>query len=191
MKYFLLENPYLLIPVCAVAAYVVLVIHLRRRTSRTRKALLVGLALCLGLPVLQWLVVTPRERIRLVCADMVRAVENNDPAGIEGHIAQSFRVRAIDREQFVAALRSTLKAYDVEGTGLKLDECKVADGRAEVRLRVTGRIVADESYDLGPGMPWTLQFVEENGAWKLQAAEPRSTPIFPFNRLEDVLKGGP
>lgn len=187
LQRFFLESPYLLLPACAVAAYVLLVVHLRRQTPRTRRALIIGLLICIALPIVQAIVKTPRERIAAVCRALIAAVEKQDARGVDAHVARTFQVRAIDRKAFMEGVERRLREYQIENALLHLDEVRVDGDKAVARFRVTARFVTQDGFDATGVLPWTVEFIKEDGQWRIQAAEPRPTQWWQVTKLEEVL----
>ena len=184
---FLFESPWLLIPALAIIEFFLLSGWLRKRTPGSRRALLIGLALCIALPLLQKLVVTRREEVRSVCMELVQATEDGDVNTIADRVAPAFQVREIDRDRFVEGVTKTLTNSSVEHPRLHGMRVVIDGDRAEVHFVVTCRIVTPEGMEGGVPSAWEVIFQRINDQWLMIAVEPRATPLFPFDRLEQLL----
>ena len=150
--------------------------------------MLVGLTLCILLPAVQMLVVTDRERIRLVCQAMVDATEAGDIEAIGEHVAPNFNVRGLDRKAFLDGVGKALNRTHVEDASLSHVEIEVAGNRATVQFNVRCRVIAPQDVEYVPLSAWTAIFERHNGQWQMIAVDPRSTPFFPFSRLEELIR---
>ena len=168
--------------------YVLLVIWLRRRTPRARRAALIGLVVCIAAPVLQKLVVTNRERLRMVCQALVDATEKGDMEALGEHIAAAFDVRGIDRDALLAAADRTLSYFHIENAILGKVETEVTGSRATASFSARCNLItADDVHAYQPSF-WIARFELVDGRWQMIAVDPRRTPSFPFNRLEDLIR---
>ncbi len=167
-------------------AYVTLVVWLRRRTPRARRALLLTLALCVVLPVIQQVVVTDREAIRGALGEMVAAVEAGEIEPIAARVARRFQVREIDREAFLAGVDRAMHRYHIERARLGGVEIEVAGDTATVRFTASGYVTSD-MYTGDAPTAWTARFVLIDGRWMLAEVEPRRTALFRFDRLEQLI----
>ncbi len=160
---------------------------LRKRTPGSRKALLVGLLVCIVLPVIQKLVVTQREQVKNVCQELVDATEQGDVDAIARRVAPEFAVREIDRDRFLEGVKSVLTSSRVENPSMHSFKVTVEDDKAEVTFVVSCRIVTREGMEPGVVSSWRVIFQRVGEEWLLIYAEPKSTPLFPFDRLEQLL----
>jgi len=185
MRYVFFEQPYALIPLLIVAAYVCLVVWLRRRTVRAKRALWIAAILLVLLPVVQRLVVTDRERIRAVSAAIAAAVDAGDVAALSEHVADDFRVRDIDRAALLELAKSAMDRHRPRDVKLSDVRVTVTGDRAEVTQTSTCFVESDV-YSGRVTVNWTAVFVRARGAWRLQFADIRPTPLLPIDQLEDV-----
>jgi hypothetical protein len=188
MRYVLFENPYILITILAIVEYILLVAWMRRRTPGAKRAALIGLLLCVAVPIMQQLVVTHQEQLRTACETMVEAAEQGDVATIAQRVAAGFAVRDIDRERFLRGVENALTRWHIEDASMGNVQIEVTGNRAAVTFNVTCRVIATEEVVTGVVSAWTTTFELIDGQWMLIAVEPKETPLFPVRRLEDMIR---
>jgi hypothetical protein len=187
LQYLLFEQPYALIPLVVVAAYACLVIWLRRRTPGAKRALIVALLLAVLLPILQWWVVTDRERIHRICLAMTASAEQGDVAAFDRYVSSRFEVGELDRAALRAAAERAYTRYDIVTAKLKSPQIEVNQDRAEVDFGV--QVTMSGGDFPGQGLTtWTAVFEREADGWRLVEIHPRRTPFFPFDRLEELVR---
>jgi hypothetical protein len=149
---------------------------------------LIGLVVCLAAPVLQKLVVTNRERLCMVCQALVDATEEGDIEALGEHIATTFDVRGIDRDALLAAADRTLSYFHIENATLGKVKIEVTGNRATASFSARFNLITPD--DVHPGQPsfWIARFELIDGRWQMIAVDPRRTPSFPFDRLEDLIR---
>ncbi len=184
---FFLESPWLLIPVLVVIEYVLVVIWLRRRTPRSRWAALIGLVLCILLPVVQKLVVTQRERVTLVINSMVDAVSAGDVAALAEYVSPNFNTANTDRAGFIAGVRDTLQRYTVEEPRLRDLQITVDGDRATTQFGIVCRILTPQESVANYPSAWEVVFELNDGEWQMISVEPRPTRLFPYERLQQLI----
>jgi ketosteroid isomerase-like protein len=185
LRYVFLEQPYVLIPLLVIGTYICLVVWLRRRTPRAKRALLIALLLCVTLPLVQWLVVTDREQIRAVCESIGRAVEAGDVDAISRHVAADFRTRDIDRAELLDMAERALARHHPQNVRFRDFRVDVDGDRAEVTYTSICS-VSGEYIERDVRVNWIAIFIRVNGEWHLQSADIRQTPFLPISRLEDL-----
>ncbi|MCB9851382.1 MAG: nuclear transport factor 2 family protein [Phycisphaerales bacterium] len=188
MQYVLFESPYVLVPILLVGAYACLVVWLRRRTPGAKRALLIALLLCIVLPIVQNLIVTRREMLRVVCTEMVSAADAGDVTGIAQHVAATFRAEDLDREELLDAVRRTLAHYDVQDAKLYSFKPEINGDHAVLRFAVQARVqVPDMALQLVQ-TTWTAEFEWIDGRWQMTTLSPRETPVFPVGSLRSLMR---
>lgn len=166
--------------------YALVVAWLRRRTPRLRAAMLIGLIVCIAVPLLQSLVTTSRERIALTCEAMVLAVEVGDVESLGSYVSESFATEGLDRDAFMARVRSALERSEVEDASLTIERIEITGSRAVVVFRVKCVISTDEYNGPFPSK-WQVEFEQRGEQWLLVSVMPISTPTFPFNSLRQLI----
>lgn len=187
MQGLLFENTIWFVAVLLLAEYALLVMWLRRRTPQSRAAVLVGLVVCLTVPVLQRVVTTQRERITLICKSLVSAVEAGNVATIETHISKSFAADGLDRDEFIDAVRSALNQSNIEDVSLTIDNIVINAGSATVVIRVRCMLTTDEYSGTFPSK-WRLSLKKEGDGWFVADVIPIRTPTFPVDRLRQLIR---
>lgn len=151
--------------------------------------MLAGFALCLLLPILQAVVVTHREQVEQVCQTLVGATQNGDMAEIARNVSPKFQSGEIDRDRFLDGVENALTQTKVENANLRNVEIEIHDdGSATARFTVTCRLATRETLLPNQVSAWTVRFEQVDGKWLMIEANPRPTPLFPFNRLDDLLR---
>ncbi len=167
----LFEQSYWLVGLLVLIEYFLLVAWLRRRTSRLKWAVLIGLVVCVAIPLLQKFVTTDRERIAIVCEAIVHAVDTGDLAGIETHVSARFSAEAYDKKSFMAYVERSLGRHDVEDLKLTIKNVEINGETATVRIGV--QFTSNSDYYQGP-IPsiWELKFERDGEDWQLIYVRP-------------------
>ncbi len=150
--------------------------------------MLMGLVVCVAVPAMQRLVVTSREQVKDVCLSLVKATEAGDVKGIGRHVAGDFRVHEIDRSRFLEKVAATLTRFTVEQARLGGIEIVVSEGEAVAEFRVSCRIIGPEDVEGNVPSAWRLRFRLTGDQWQMTSVEPLPTPLFPYDRLEQLFR---
>jgi hypothetical protein len=171
-----------------VAEYILIVMWLRRRTKGARRAALIGLALCIILPIVQKLVVTQREQLRAITETLIDAAENGNVQVIARRIDRNFRVGDIDHDRFIEGVKRVLTQIKIEDARITGFHVEVDGDTAKIELGVMAQIITRQEFSGQQPTSWTLTYVRTDRGWMLTAVEPRSTPLFPYDKLEQIIR---
>lgn len=148
-------------------------------------AVLIGLAICIAIPLLQSFVTTDRERISTVCVAMVQAVEAGDVAGIETHVSARFSTEEYDRRSFMDYVERSLERHDLEDMKVTIKNAEISGATATIWISV--KFTSNSDYYQGPlSSTWELKFERDGEDWKLIYVRPVQIGTMKFNRLGEL-----
>ena len=147
--------------------------------------MLIGLLVCILVPLLQFMVTTERERLSVVCDALVKAVDVGHVAAIESHVSGSFDAEGYDKEGFMEFVSRGLERADVENASVKVDSIEINGSKASVII-FADCLINTDGYSGKLPSKWRLTFEKTGDAWKLIEVTPISTPLFPYTRLRDL-----
>ncbi|MCP4248972.1 MAG: nuclear transport factor 2 family protein [bacterium] len=179
----------MLVPLLAVALFLLLVYWARRRTQAARRILAVGFAVAALLVVVQALVVTDRERLVQVSRDLADACRRADLEAFAAYVSPGFQsdpgAGTWDREALVGNLERILHRYQIEELSLRSFEFDLDESPAVVRFAATCRIITTEQIIGHIFSRWELHFEPGPQGWRVVNIRPIPTPMFPYRRLTD------
>lgn len=165
----LFESLPLLLVFGAIGLAVAVGVHRRRQTPGTRRGIWITLAVCVGLLVLQRVVVTDREALEDAVRTMALAVDEGDVGTIGEYLDAGFRWGHEDQTQFLASARNTLQAVQIDA--VRLFGFKVQVDGDSARVSFNGFCdVRRGGGDLYGNLPthWELIFVRRAERWLLE-----------------------
>ncbi len=166
---FFLEDLSLMLMAQFVTLSIMLAIHRRYFSPRSRRAVWITLAVCAALIALQVVVKTDRERIRILVEELVEAVDRPDMGFIAKVLDEQFHDPHYgDRAAFLKAVEQQLQRLVVDAASVwKFHRVEVADGRAIVDFQA----ICDVRYSgyAQNRLPtrWELTFVKRDGEWRI------------------------
>lgn len=182
----LFEDLVILIIAEVVAMLVVLAIHRRRMTPRTRRAVWIVLACCIVLIAVNKLVTTDGEQVEKTVAAMARAVDDGDVPAIAGHIDDGFRYRQWDKAGFLAELNIKLQHWRIDEARVGRFDVRIDGDQARASFRASCDWKGDRESQAGVSSSWELEFVRRPDGWKLRRIlTAKLGPAYAFD-LKDV-----
>ncbi len=170
---FFLEDLSLMLMAQFVVLSIMLAIHRRYFSPRTRRAVWITLGVCATLIALQVVVKTDRERIRILVKGLVEAVDRPDMDFIANALDEQFHdPRYGDRAAFLKAVEQQLQRLVVDAASVwKFQRIEVSDGQAVVDFQA----ICDVRYSgyAQNRLPsrWELTFVKRDGEWKVSGTK--------------------
>ncbi len=152
---------------CLVAFAVALAVHRSRYTRKSKRGLWITVAVCAGLVVLQYVVVTDHEALEQTVRIMARAVDQGDVGTIAEHIDADFRIGGDGREEFIQSVSRTLEVYQVDEPRLYGFETKVDGDTAIVTFGAYCNVRRGDDVQYDFPTRWELSFVRRAGRWLL------------------------
>lgn len=163
------------------------------RITRTRLAVLVALVAAAGVYFLvDWLVVTDKERVERTLGELARAVEKNDPAALTPFLDSSFRLGGMNAEEFVEWYAGALGRMRVKRVSLY--DCDVAlDAKDPDAASATAMTTVVLDRPAGEyRVDWQLEFRRRGKTeWKLagaRARQPLTGIEIPLRAVSDWLR---
>ncbi len=188
----LFESPWTVVPGLALVEMVLLANWNRRRTRRTARIAIAGLAAIPLSVALQVLVVTEGERIARACREMASAIAAGDVAAIGHHVSDSFVVTARggpnDKPELLDRAKATLTRWDVEEEWLRGVEVEVTGDKADVTFQSVCRLITNQGIIPRHVSRWRLRFAREGDTWKVVDVQPLRGRWMPFDSLADLLR---
>jgi len=127
-----------------------------------------------------WAIVTPRERIRSICDDLARLVDEGNVTELEKRVSRNFRAGGMDRKEFLDRLDAVLTRYRLDQ--IRLHDINVhmeANDEAETTLNARCNIRSAEEFTASIPTRWRLRFSKQGEDWLLKEVE--SVPIPPLH----------
>ena len=192
MQALLFESPWLLAPTLLVAQLALVGIWSSRRPPLPRRIILGGFLTCPLLLLVQAWVQTDRERLIDICRQMARRVEAVDPPGFVEFLAQDFHSSGrsadgpLDARDMLDELRQLLNTYRIEQPRLRRFHVLVTGDQANVRYAATCRVITPDQVWPLINSAWELDFVRQDGQWRVVTLDMRPTPTLPFTSLAEI-----
>lgn len=187
----LFEDLPLLLLAQAAALAVVLAVHRRCMTTRSRRMVWIALAVCAAQIAVQHLVVTSREELKALVRTLAEAVEDGDVPAIGRHLADRIdvaydeagrvprdegfrggddrRTRDLDKDEFLAATREQLQRYDVNEVRLSQFRVRLAGEAGTVAFQAMCDVRGDHSAPLyQTPSEWELGCTRTPAGWKIE-----------------------
>lgn len=157
-----------LLVVCVIALAVALAVHRTRYTRASRRGIWVTLAVCVGLIILQQVVVTDREALEQTVRIMARAVDQGDVATIADYLDENFQMGEVGREEFIRSVNQTLQVYQVDEARIYGVQSDINSDAAEVKFGAYCDVRHDGQLESNLPTHWELSFVRRGQRWLLQ-----------------------
>lgn len=178
IQHILFESLPLLLIVELIGMAILLAVHRRHQTPRTRAVLIGGLVGCVGLVGLQKLIVTDREALRELIGQLSRSVVEGDIGGLGEGLDDRIRLdfshtgRGEDKPAVLQAANLLLQRYDVTRAGVSGVHVEVAGDEAKVEFQSMVDVRAVEGQMSQSNYPtlWKLHCVRKAGRWLVDEA---------------------
>jgi hypothetical protein len=151
-----------------VALMIVLTIHRRRMTTRTRRSVWVTLAVCTALILLNKLVTTRREQLVAAIGSMAQAVDEADLPAITSRLDDEFQYGHWDKAGFVAELNRKLQDWRIDEVSVGGFEIDLTGQSAKVAFRASCDWRGHNESQTGVVSFWTQEWVLRPDGWKLR-----------------------
>ncbi len=163
------------------------------RVTRARLVILAALLAAAGVYFLvDWLIVTDKERVERTLGELARAVEENDAAAVTSRLDASFRLGGMNADEFAAWYAGVLERLKVKRVGLYDCTVTLDDKDPDAASAAVMTILA---MDRPPGdyrIDWRLEFRRRNKTeWKLagvRAWQPLTGVEIPLRAADDWLR---
>lgn len=188
LRAILFESPVGLGVVCFVLFAAVLLARTRLE-GRNRAIALPGvLLLTVILFVMQWVVVTERERILAALDRFVSGITLEDRSIWSDAIADGYRSGGMDRGEVVDAIDGSLQRIDIYDTRLRRREVTITGDRAEMILGAIATVAPAGQPGGIHTARWRIGWVRDAGQWKIDSIAPIRIDTMPFDALADVIR---
>lgn len=159
----------------------------RRLTGKARAYALPGvMLLTVGLFLMQWLVVTQRERIQQTLDVFIAGIERENAAAWTPIIGEGYRGEGMDRDDAIEFIRSALDSLDVYDTRLKRRDVRIDGETAEMTLVA----MATVKMGAGPGefhlASWKIGWDREQDEWRIVSIQPQKVDSVPIRSLREL-----
>jgi len=169
----LFEDLSLLLLAEAMTLAVVVGLHRRYMTPRSRRTVWITLAVCCGQIVMQKLVVTDREAIRAMVEAMANAVQQGDVAALADHFAEDLQFeKDRDKEAVVQHAREILQRYEIHNARVSGFRIDVSEDDATATFQAMAD-VRNGSAEMSYNTPtrWDLKCRRESDGWRVYRAK--------------------
>lgn len=172
MKELLFEDTFWLVLSLVPVVFVLWGVWYRTHSRASSRALMVGLSVSALLLVVQWLVVTDREKLERTTRLLSSAVARQDIDGFVEFVDPNAKFDGgHDREQFKEHLSYLLKKYEVEHPSVGGFVIEINGTHASVRCSASCRVTAREWSSSVPSS-WQLTFELRSGQWLVTDLKP-------------------
>ncbi len=172
MKEFLFEDTFWMVLSLVPVVFVLWGVWYRTRSRASSRALMVGLSASALLLVVQWWVVTDREKLERTTRLLSSAVEHHDIDGVVALVDPNAKFDGgYDREQFKEHLSYLLKKYEVENPSVGGFVVDINGTQASIRCSASCRVTTREWSGTVPSR-WELTFKLRSGQWLVTDLKP-------------------
>ena len=189
MTRILFENLWLLAVAWVVAEFILIAVWSWRRSRRAVRCVYGGFAAAPLLFTASVLIVTPREQLIRLCADLSSHVDDGNVAAIEQRLAGDFEAGHLDRAAFIERLEDTLTQYRIDNPRLQGFQTTFPD--ADVGIAVFHASARVRSPDLVYDWivsRWRLHCRRSVDGWQVIKLESLPTPPLNVSLVEDWLR---
>lgn len=157
-----------------------------RMSGSTKARSLPALAvLVASLFLLQWLIVTDRERILAQLDAFIAAVVTEDRAAIERVIDDGYESEGMNRDDLAAFLTESLERVDIFDTRLRRRDVTVDGDRAELDLGAMATVrIKGGTGEFHQGR-WRIAW-HRGDEWRISSLTPIEIDTIPFKTLRQV-----
>ena len=168
----LFEDLSLLLLSEAAAIAVVVGLHRRSMTPGSRRRVWITLAVCVGLVVMQKLVVTDREAIRAMVEAMARAVQEGDVQALGEHFADDLVFESDRGKQAVIQhARAVLQQYEIRNARVSGFTINVNGDDATVSFQAVADVRNGPEPTYNTPTRWDLKCRREPDGWRVYRAK--------------------
>ena len=181
----LFESPFRLILAAVVGGAVLGYLYQREPGPKYGRAIVALAALIPVMLIVQRQVVTDREQIRALIADLADAVENNDATSIINSLDKQYDGQGLNKTGASLLIRALLSVYEVNVMRLTVRiEPNAKPPQAHIgSLSEVGRGAA--RYGVANSV-WIVEFRERAGGWKVSNVRPVTINGRRFDSLSDI-----
>jgi hypothetical protein len=147
---------------------IVLAVHRRRMTPRTRQVVWMTLGLCAALILLNKLVVTDAEKIVDAVRTMALAVDEGNVPVVADGLDSEFRYHQWDKAGFVGELNRKLQEWRIDEVDVGRFEIEISGSTAKVCFRASCDWKGASESQTGVTSDWTQEWVRRPDGWKLR-----------------------
>lgn len=185
LKLVLFESPTWLGAVCFCLFAIVLLLRPRMTEYARARCFPALIAVILGLILLQWLVVTDREKILTQLDAFVAGVEAENRAAIAEVIDEKYDAEGMDREGFLEFLTDSLERVDIFDTRLRRRDITVDGDYADLDLGAVATVrIRAGAGDMHTGR-WRLRW-RHTDDWRIVSLMPVEIDTIKFTTLQQV-----
>ncbi|MFH1417880.1 MAG: nuclear transport factor 2 family protein [Planctomycetota bacterium] len=162
-----------------------IVLFARRRMSgrASRLALPVVLLCIVMLFAVQGLVETEREAIYQVLDSFVKAIAEENLAGIAETIGRGYESETLDRDDIVQFIASRLDSLDIYDTRLRRRDVTIQGNRAKMVLGAIATVRVGSGAGMYHTGRWRIGWARESGEWRIVSLRPEMIDTMAFDSL--------
>lgn len=151
-----------------------------------RRSIPMVLALIAALFIMQSLVVTQREQVRVQLRAFVDAFVAEDAAAAGAIVSESFDSEGMNREDFLQHVRGWFELIDVRDPRFSRRDITIDGRRATLHLAVSATVsIRGETGQTHFGV-WMFDWWLEDGAWRISGIRPVSIDMQPITSLNQL-----
>lgn len=182
----LFENLTLLLLTEFVALAIVLAIHRRKFTAKSRRAVWITLGFCGFLIFVQHWVQTDTEKLKATTETLALAVDRADLQTIEQHLDKNFQSEQdYDKDSFMEQVEQVLQRYQVDEANVwQYGNIEIDNDKATVVFQVFCDIKGSRFDQRNFPSKWRLHYVRRNEEWKVEEITPLKYGPYDAERVD-------
>lgn len=134
--------------------------------------------------VIQNLVVTQREEIRLAMGAFASAIEREDTPAIKDALARDYAGEGMDSEAFAEYLAALMEVLDIRDTRFMRRDLDMGDDSAVMALTARATVSVRGRIGQLHWGSWRIAWLREAGGWKIVSIRPLSIDGQPVDTLQ-------
>lgn len=187
MKQILFESPFGLGVVCFILFSVVLLARKRMESDRARRrALPMTLSVIVLLFLIQWVVVTDRERVLDQLDIFVAGVTSENVVAAGQIVGSVYSADGLDREGFLRSLRDWFDMVDIRDPRFQRRDVTVEGDVARMTLAASATVSIRGDVGQTHAGVWRLEWQREDEMWRITKIEPVSIDLQPVSSLQGL-----
>ncbi len=163
----LFEDLPLLLVAEVIALGVVLAIHRRRFTAKSRRLVWITIGVCAALIAIQKLTVTKREALKQMVSALAQAVDDGDVSAIGQRLDDEFQDRQWDKKTFLDQVRLRLQRWQIDQASVGGFEIEIDGEQGTVSFRATCDWRSRDRVGYKIWSSWKLRCVRRADGWKV------------------------
>jgi len=170
------------------ALAVVLGIHRRRFTAKTRRGIWITLAVCAALIAVQFAVSTDREQIKDLIKTLADAVDRGDLTTIEDGLDENFESENNNKQQYMALVKKNLQRWQIDEAKVRKFEIELQGKSATVTFSAWCDARNPKQVYYSNRSQWRLECVKGDIGWKVAGIKLLKINLTNISGINDLMQ---